>query len=164
MMAFADTPAARSFSAMSVAFRGGTSLSSAPWKNRNGDEVGETYAIGDTLLYSSGLSSKVAPIRGTKIFSSNSLLQVFFVKSVRPKKLTTAWTRLENSGLPPLPSRPSFLSVTPSRQERWAPAEGPIAPIRSGLMWYLRALARSQRTAALQSSIWAGKRAVGTRR
>ena len=44
------------------------------------------------------------------------------------------------------------------------PAEKPAVPIRSGLILYFFALARTQRTASLQSSIWAGNFAAGARR
>ena len=63
-------------------------------------------------------------------------------------------------------ARRGFVAVTPDY--RTAPAdrfpaqlEDCKAPMRSGLTLYFAALARSQRTAALQSSSWAGKRSAG---
>ena len=66
-------------------------------------------------------------VRGPSSSSANSPK-----KSVGPKTLTTACTRLSGRSGWAGSSRPSSGSVTPSIRARWAPAEKPIAPIRSG--------------------------------
>src|ERR1700733_12093098 len=55
-------------------------------------------------------------MKGTSRFRSSSSFQVRVVKSVGPKKLTTARTVLAWSALPPVPSKPSSLVVAPRGQ------------------------------------------------
>src|SRR5207253_501173 len=66
--------------------------------------------------------------------------------------------------LSPLPSSSCTPPEVPSSAERCPPPECPPAPIRSASRLYLAALARSHRTAALQSSICAGKGASPEKR
>src|SRR5262249_51519335 len=96
--------------------------------------------------------------------AASLLLPYDFVKSLGPYQLTTQATRLDCPALPPSPSKRLTPPVTPRNSARWPPAESPVTPIRSGSMWYLVALARSQRTAALQSWTAAGKGYLGARR
>src|SRR5947209_16100852 len=106
--------------------------------NRNGGSSFVAYVIGEAFLYVSAFSARVPLRKGMRNVSSVDFSQGT-VKSVGPKKLTTACSRLDCSGLPPLPSRPSFLSLVPSRQARCPPAEKPMAPMRSGLILYFLA-------------------------
>src|SRR6266516_3063320 len=115
---------------------------------------------GEALRMSSSRSEIVPPKscvtgEGASLIISPPVLK----KSYGAERVTTACTRLEYPDEPQLPSRLGRSAVTPSKAASCPPAESPQAPMRSGLIWYSFAWARSQRTAAFASWIWAGKRA-----
>ena len=85
-------------------------------------------------------------------------------KSVGPKKSTTACTRLDMLEVRPDVERLHVAGRPQHGDEVPAGRGARRTPMRSGSNPYSAAFARSQRTAALQSSIWAGKTACWLRR
>ena len=105
---------------------------------------------GEALAAASGLSSGVPP---RKSFTSgletrrNVLGRQVGGTEVIDDRLDPAVGRTGETS----PSSPSLGPVTPSMSARCPPAEKPIAPMRSGSIWYFLALALIKRTAALTS-------------
>jgi len=78
----------------------------------------------------------------------------------RPAEVADGLDSARRLALPASPSRSFSPPDVPSSATRCPPADAPATPIRSGSMEYAFAFARSQRIAALQSSICAGNGAT----
>ena len=159
-----STPAFFSASASSSLCRSGTMSSLSPCMRRNGAAFLSTYVSGLAFRAFSLFSCAGPPISRATGEPGGSPSTPIVVSSVGPNQSRTHCTRLDWSRLPPRRSHSFTPAVVPSRATRWPPAEAPQTPMWSGSRWYFAAFARSQRMAALQSSIWAGNTACWLKR
>ena len=65
-----------------------------------------------------------------RLYASDVVYKDYTAPAIAGHIEQTAWTRLENSAHPPLPSRSLALPLAPSSAERWPPDDSPQTPIR----------------------------------